>query len=325
MERLLKLSICCSAAVAVVFVSGAALPQRYPDKPVRVVVPSAPGGSSDTITRIVAQKLSGTLGQSIVVDNRAGAAGNIGADIVAKTPPDGYTLLVPFGGHAINATLYRKLPYDLVKDFDPVILMVTVTGMLVVHPSLPVKSVKELIALAKARPGQIDFATPGIGNVVHLAGELFKIMVGVNIVPVPYRGSGPALAALLGGEVPVMFPNMPGTIGHVQAGRLRVLAVNSGQRSPLLPDVPTLAEAGVPGYEASTWFGVLAPSGTPKDIISKLNTEIARVLKAPEMVQALDREGAVAVGGSPEQFGAFIKAEIEKWGKVVQATGVRAD
>lgn len=325
MDGLLKLAVCCPAALAITFVSGSALAQGYPSKPVRVVVPSAPGGSSDTITRIVAQKLSGTLGQSVVVDNRAGAAGNIGADIVAKAPPDGYTLLVPFGGHAINATLYRKLPYDLVRDFDPVILMVTVTGMLVVHPSLPVKSVKELIALAKARPGQIDFATPGIGNVVHLAGEQFKLMVGVNIVPVPFRGSGPALAALLGGEVPVMFPNMPGAIGHVQAGRLRVLAVTSAQRSSLLPDVPTLAEAGVPGYEASTWFGVLAPAGTPKDVISKLNTEIARVLKAPEMVQALDREGAVAIGRSPEQFGAFIKAEIEKWGKVVQATGVRAD
>lgn len=325
MDRLLKLAVFCPAALAIAFLSGNAHAQEYPGRPLRVVVPFAPGGSSDTITRIVAHRLTGTLGQSIVVDNRPGAGGNIGAELVAKATPDGYSLLIVVGGHAINVTLYRRLSYDLMKDFDPVIHKVTVTGILVVHPSLPVKSVKELIAFAKARPGELNFASAGSGTVVHLAGELFKSMAGVNIVHVPYRGSGPALAALLGGEVSIMFPNMPGTIGHVQAGRIRVLAVNSGQRSPLLPDVPTVAEAGIPGYGASTWFGVLAPAGTPKNIVAKLNAEIARVLKAPEMVEALNREGAVAIGGSPEQFRAFIKAEIEKWGKVVRASGARVD
>lgn len=325
MDKLLKPATYCLVATTISFVSGGALSQGYPTKPIRIVVPFAPGGSSDTITRIVAQKLAGTLGQSVVIDNRSGAGGNIGAELVAKATPDGYSLMTVVGGHAINVTLYKKLSYDLMNDFDPVIHMVTVTGILVVHPALPVKSVKELIALAKARPGELNFASAGAGTVVHLAGELFKSMAGVDIVHVPYRGSGPALAALLGGEIPLMFPNVPGTIGHVQAGRLRVLAVNSAQRSPLLPDVPTVAEAGIPGYEASTWFGVLAPAGTPKNVVSKLNTEIARVLKAPEMVDALNREGAVAVGGPPEQFGSFIRAEIEKWGKVVRATGLRVD
>ena len=299
--------------------------QAFPTKPVRLIVPSAAGGSTDTISRILGQKLTAALGQAVVVDNRAGAGGNIAAEIVAKSPPDGYTLLIPYGGYAINPTLYKKLSFDPVRDFEPVIQICSVTGILVVHPSLPVKTVRELIALAKARPGQLNFASAGSGTVIHLAGELFKTMANVDIVHVPYRGSGPALNDLLGGQVAMMFANMPGTIQHVRTGRLRVLAVNSARRSPLLPEVPTVAEAAVPGYEASTWFGVLAPAATPKEIVAKLNTEIARVLGTPEMAEYFSNEGAVAVGGPPAQFGVFIKTEIEKWGKVVRASGARVD
>ena len=299
--------------------------QAFPTKPVRLIVPSAAGGSTDTISRILGQKLTAALGQAVVVDNRAGAGGNIAAEIVAKSPPDGYTLLIPYGGYAINPTLDKKLSFDPVRDFEPVIQICSVTGILVVHPSLPVKTVRELIALAKARPGQLNFASAGSGTVIHLAGELFKTMANVDIVHVPYRGSGPALNDLLGGQVAMMFANMPGTIQHVRTGRLRVLAVNSARRSPLLPEVPTVAEAAVPGYEASTWFGVLAPAATPKEIVAKLNTEIARVLGTPEMAEYFSNEGAVAVGGPPAQFGVFIKTEIEKWGKVVRASGARVD
>jgi len=325
MQPMFKWLALCFAPIAAAVVSHGALAQGFPAKPIRLVVPSAAGGSTDTISRILGHRLAGALGQSVVVDNRPGAGGNIGAEFVAKSAPDGYTLLVPFGGFAVNATLYRKLPFDPVKDFEPVIQLCSVTGILVVNPALPVKSVGELIALAKARPGELNFASAGSGTVTHLAGELFKSMAGINIVHVPYRGSGPALNDLLGGQVPIMFPNMPGTIQHVQTGRLRVLAVNSLKRSPLLPDVPTIAESGVPGYEASTWFGVLAPAGTPTDVVDRLNVEIGRVLSAPELTDHFGKEGAVAVGGTPEQFRVFIKAEIEKWGTVVRASGARVD
>ena len=325
MARQLRQTWGSSALLALAIVCGGALAQGYPVKPVRLVNPFPAGGSSDTISRIVGQKLGAAIGQTVVLDNRPGAGGNLGAELVAKAPPDGYVLLVVLASHAINATLYKGLTYDLVKDFEPVIQLCSVTGILVAHPSLPVKSARELVAMAKARPGQLNFASAGSGTVTHLAGELFKTMVGVNLVHVPYRGSGPALIDVLGGQVPLMFANMPGTIQHVQSGKLRVLGVNSLKRSTLLPGVPTVAESGVPGFEASTWFGVLAPARTPREIVARLNADIARSLNAPDMAERFNEEGAVAAGGPPEQFGAFIRAEIEKWSKIVRASGARVD
>jgi tripartite-type tricarboxylate transporter receptor subunit TctC len=325
MEKMRRSRVRWLVLSGVVLLSSDAFAQGYPQKPVRIVVPSAAGGSTDTISRVVAQKLAGDIGVTVVVENRPGGGGNLGADVVAKSPPDGYTLVMVYAGHAVNVTLYPKLAYDLVKDFDPVIHVCMVASMLVVHPSLPVKSVKELIAFAKANPGALNYASSGTGNISHLAGELFRSLTGVKIVHVPYRGTGPALIDVLGGQVPMMFPNMPGTMQHVQSGRLRVLGVNSEKRSALLPDVPTVAEAGVRGFEASTWFGLLAPAGTPREVIVRLNAATARVLNTADVNERFVSEGAVAAGGPPERFGALLKTEIEKWGKVVRTAGVRVE
>jgi tripartite-type tricarboxylate transporter receptor subunit TctC len=319
-----KLIACLTSLLALAPFAPAAA-QEYPSRPVRLVVPFAPGGSSDTVSRIVAQKLSDAIGQSFLVENRPGAGGNIGAVAVAKSPADGHTLLFAAGSFAINPSLYRKVPYDALKDFDPVIQICTVTGILVTHPSLPAGSVGELIALAAGKPGSVHFASAGSGTVVHLAGELFKSMAKLDITHVPYKGSGPALTDLLGGQVQIMFANMPGTLQHVRAGKLRVLAVTNDKRSSLLPETPTIAEAALPGYHAATWFGVLAPAGTPKAVVSKLNGEIARVLSAPELVSHLRNEGAEIAGGSPEDFKAFLQAEIAKWGPIVRAAGAQVD
>ena len=301
----------------------AAAADAYPTRAIKLIVPSAAGGWTDTIARLVGNGLAAGLGVPVVIENKPGAGGNIASDLVAKSAPDGYTLLVPFGGYAVNAYLYEKLPFDPVKDLVPVAQLCTVTGILVVNPSLPAKSVGELIALARSKPGVLNFASAGSGTEVHLAGELFRSMAGVDIVHVPYKGSAPALADLLGGQVQLMFANMPGTLQHVETGRLRVLAVNSATRSPLLPDVPTVAEPGVPGYEASTWFGVMAPAGTPREIVARLNAEIGKVLGTPEMQKFFRAEGASAVGGSPEQFAAFLRAEMGKWEKVIKAAGLK--
>ena len=299
--------------------------QAYPAKPVRLVVPSVAGGSTDVIARIVAQKLSASLGQPVIVDNRSGAAGNIASEHVAKSANDGYTLLVAYGGFSINPALYKKLPFDSVKDFDPVIQICSVTGILVVNPALPARTAGELIALAKSRPGQVSFASAGSGTVTHLAGELFKSMAGIEMLHVPYKGSSPALTDVLGGQVSAMFANMPGTLQHLRSGKLRVLAVTSAKRSPLLPEIPTIAEAGLPGYEAGTWYAVLAPAGTPKTVVARINTEIARALQATEMLEYLNSEGATPAGGTPEQFGAFLKTEFDKWSRVVRASGASVD
>lgn len=313
------------AALALGIFSAQIHAQDYPNKPIQLIVPSSPGGSTDTIARILGQKLSANLGQPVVIENKAGAGGNIGAETAAKAAPDGYTLLMTFGGHAVNATLYPKLNYDLMKSFDPVIHLAMVNVILVAHPSVPANSVKELIALARQRPGELNFASAGTGNVSHLAAELFKAMAGVNLVHVPYKGTGGALNDLLAGRVQLMFTTAPGMVQHVQAGKLKALAIAGKERMPLLPDVPTVDEAGVPGYEARTWFGILVPAGTPKPIVAKLNAEIARVLSTPEMIERLNHEGSVAAGGTPEQFRAFLASEIEKWGRVVKASGARVD
>ena len=300
--------------------------QAYPTKPIRLVVPFPPGGATDILARAVAQKLTDEWGQPVVVDNRPGAGGNIGSELVAKAAPDGYTLeMGTVGTHAINASLYAKMPYDHVKDFAPVILVAGVPNVLEVNPSLPVNTVQELIAYAKANPGKLNFASSGNGTSIHLSGELFKVMTGVQMTHIPYKGSGPALQDLIGGQVQLMFDNLPPSLPQIKAGKLRALAVTSSTRSPALPDTPTIAESGLPGYEASSWFGVLAPAGTPPAIIAKLNAEIAAWLATPEAKEKMVALGANIGGGSPEDFAKHIAAETAKWQKVVKESGAKVD
>jgi tripartite-type tricarboxylate transporter receptor subunit TctC len=304
--------------------AGTVQAQDFPNRSVRLVVPFAAGGSSDTVSRLLANKMTASLGQPVVVENRPGAGGNIGADSVAKSKPDGYTLLFAAGSFAINTALYSKLPYDPVKDFEPVSLICTVTGILVAHPSVPVKNVDELIALARSQPGRVNFASAGSGTVPHLAGELFKARAKLDITHVPYKGSGPALTDLIGGQVQIMFANMPGTMQHVRTGRLRVLAVANEKRSPLLPDIPAIAES-IPGFKAATWFGVFAPAGTPALIVARLNEEFTKALATPEVLEHMKLEGAEPIGGPPERLREFLRSEIEMWTPVVRASGAKAD
>ena len=302
------------------------LAQAYPNHAIRLVVPFPAGGTTDILARAVGQKLTESLGQSVVVDNRPGAGGNIGADIVAKSAPDGYTLLMgTVGTHAINPSLYTKMPYDHVKDFVPVVLVAGVPNVLVVNPSVPVQSVADLIKLAKSKPGEINFASSGAGTSIHLSGELFKAMAGVDMTHVPYKGSAPALTDLIGGQVQLMFDNLPSALPQIKAGKLRAIAVTSLKRAPVLPDVPTIAESGLPGFEASSWFGVLAPAGTPAPVVAKLNAEVNKWLQSPDAREQLLAQGAVAAGGTPEQFAAHIRTETEKWAKVVKASGAKVD
>jgi tripartite-type tricarboxylate transporter receptor subunit TctC len=299
----------------------------YPNHPVRIVVPFPAGGTTDILARAVAQKLTETLGQSFVVENRAGAGGNIGADLVAKSPPDGYTMLMgTVGTHAINPSLYEKMPYDHVKDFVPVVLVAGVPNVLVVNPSVPAKSVQELIAYAKANPGKLNFASSGSGTSIHLSGELFKTMTGVQIQHVPYKGSAPALADLMGGQVQLMFDNLPSALPLIKAGKLRALGVTSLQRASALPDVPTVAESGLPGFEASSWFGLLAPAGTPKDVVAKINGDVAKWLATPEAKEKLAAQGAIVASGlTPEAFSRHIASETTKWQKVVKESGAKVE
>ncbi|HXR56255.1 MAG TPA: tripartite tricarboxylate transporter substrate binding protein [Casimicrobiaceae bacterium] len=298
----------------------------YPTKPIRIVVPFPPGGTTDILARAVAQKLSETWNQQVIVDNRPGAGGNIGADLVAKAAPDGYTLVMgTVGTHAINPNLYRKMPYDHVKDFAPIILVAGVPNVLVVNPSLPVHTVRELIDYAKANPGKLNFASSGNGTSIHLSGELFKTMANVQMTHVPYKGSAPALADLMGGQVQLMFDNLPSSLGLIKGGKLRAVAVTSTTRAAALPDVPTIAESGLPGFEASSWFGLLAPAGTPHDIVAKLNGVIAAWLATPDAKDKLLAQGAIAAGGSPEAFAKHIDSETSKWAKVVKASGAHID
>ena len=313
------------AALLAVFAQNA-FAQAYPTHSIRLVVPFPAGGTTDILARAAAQKLSESLGQSVVVDNRPGAAGNIGADIVAKSAPDGYTLLMgTVGTHAINPGLYAKMPYDHVKDFVPVVLVAGVPNVLAVNPAFPVNSVAELIALAKSKPGTINFASSGSGTSIHMSGELFKAMAGVDMTHVPYKGSSPALTDLMGGQVQIMFDNLPSALPLIKAGKLRAIAVTSLKRAAALPDVPTISESGLPGFEASSWFGVLAPAGTPAPVVAKINADVNKWLQSPEARDQLLAQGANAAGGTPEQFAAHIHAETEKWAKVVKASGAKAD
>jgi len=326
MKSLMRFALAIAAVLSIGNVARADAQGAYPTKPVRLVVPFPPGGTTDILARAIAQRYSEAFGQPFVVDNRPGAGGNIGSELVAKSPPDGYTLLMgTVGTHAINPSLYAKMPYDHVKDFVPVILVAGVPNVLVVNPSLPVNSVQELIAYAKANPNKLNFASSGNGTSIHLSGELFKTMTGVQMTHVPYKGSAPALTDLIGGQVQLMFDNLPSSLQFIKAGKLRALAVTSLARSSTLPELPTLAESGLPGFEASSWFGVLAPAGTPNDIVKKLNGEIAAWLASPDAKEKLAAQGAIAAGGTPDAFVTHIAAESAKWAKVVKASGAHVD
>ncbi|MBI3068011.1 MAG: tripartite tricarboxylate transporter substrate binding protein [Betaproteobacteria bacterium] len=313
--------------IALSFFAGAASAQRnYPTRAIRLVVPFAAGaGSNDIMARLIAQKLTDSLGQQIVVDNRPGASGIIGTDIAAKAQPDGYTVLMMSLTFTVNPSLYKKLPYNTEKDLVPVTLVASAPLMLVVHPSLPVKSVRELTAYAKARPGQLNFGSGGPGTTPHLAGEMFKSMAGVQITHVPYKGGAPALADLVSGQIQIMLENIPGTQPFVKAGKLRALAVTDKKRSALLPALPTLDESGLKGYELVGWNGLFVPAGTPRPVVTRLHAETAKALKLSDVKDRLATMGAEGVGNTPTQFAAFIKAEIVKWAKVVKQAGIRLE
>ena len=316
-------------ALLPMFVAAAAPAQssapNYPSKPIRIVVPQSAGGSTDLTARLVAQKLADALGQPVVVDNRPGAGSIIGTDIVAKAAPDGYTLLVVASSITINPSLHKKLPFDPVRDLAPITQLSAFPNMLTVHPALPVKTVRELIALAQAKPGQINYGSSGTGTGTHLSAELFKSMTGVDMVHVPYKGGGPAVTALLGGQVQLNFATIPSVLPHVRAGKLRAVAVTTIKRSPAVPEVPTIAESGVPGYDHGPWNGMLAPAKTPRTVIARLSAEVARIVHLPEAKAVLVHEGAEPVGNTPEEFAAIIRAETAKWEKVIRAAGIKAD
>jgi tripartite-type tricarboxylate transporter receptor subunit TctC len=313
-------SIC--AFVFGLMISFEAQSQAYPSRPIRLVVPLSPGGFADVPTRMLLTRLSAGLGRPVIVDNKPGAGGTIGADSVAKSAPDGYTLLATATPHVISAHLYRTLPYDSLKDFAPVALFGSGPYALVVNPQkLPVASVRELIAAAKAAPGKIDYASSGNGSAQHLVSALFNTLAGIELNHVPYKGSGPAMQDLLGGQVPVSFAGVPNVISAVKSGKLRALAVTTAKRWGELPDVPTIAEAGVPGYEATLWLGLAAPAGTPAEIINRIHAETAKALQDPELQQSFRSAGVNATIMNPQEFGAFLRAEHEKWGKVVRDTG----
>ncbi|WP_011299789.1 Bug family tripartite tricarboxylate transporter substrate binding protein [Cupriavidus necator] len=311
---------------AAVFSAPAVQAQAYPNKPIRMVVGFPSGGAPDTLARIVSEKISPSWGQPVVVDNKPGAGGNIGAEAVAHAPADGYTLAMgTVGTHSINGALYSKMPYDMVKDFTPVILVATTPNVLVVHPGVPAKNVSELIALAKARPGGLTFGTPGVGTSLHVAGELFNSMAGVKITHVPYKGRAMAIPDLLGGHITMMFDNLPSALPVVKEGKLRALGVTSAKRSPSAPDIPTLAEQGLPGFEADSWFAIFAPANTPKDVVAKLNAEFNRIYSLPDVQAKLKTLGLDPVLGTPEKLAAYQRSEIAKWAKVVKESGAKAE
>ena len=312
------------AALALVPTLAAA--QAFPGKPIKIIVPYSPGGTTDLLARLVAQKMRERLGQPVVVDNKPGANGMIGSDMVAKAPPDGYTLgIASPGSHAANASLYKDISYDTVKDFTPITLGVSAPMLLVVHPSLGVNSVKELIAAAKAKPGEISYASGGSGSSQHLAMEQFKMMAGIDMTHVPYKGSAASYPDLIGGSVKAEIDVVPTALPPVKGGRLKVLATGSAKRLAMLPDVPTIAEAGVPGYESSSWYGFVAPAKLPKDILDKLHAEIVRALKQPDVVEKLTNAGVIVVAGTPQEFAAHIRTEMDKSAKVIKAANIKPD
>ena len=318
------------AALVVAVTIGSAAPafaqaQTYPDKPIRIVVPFPVGGIADTFGREIGKKLTETWGQPVIIDNRTGAGGNIGADIVAKSPPDGYTLVIGnIGTHAVNVSLFPTMPFDPIKDFTPIVHLMDAEGLLVVNPSVVATTVPELIALARAEPGKLSYASAGIGTTSHLAGELFKSTTKLDIVHVPYKGNVPAITDLLGGQTSMIFATMPTVLPHVRAGKLRPLAVLGTVRSPALPNVPTVAES-VPGFEVSNWIGLFGPAGMPPAIVVRLNVEVQKIMRSPEIEKRLETEGAKFVPMTPEQFASFQKTELAKWAKTVKDANIKVD
>jgi tripartite-type tricarboxylate transporter receptor subunit TctC len=319
---LVRLILALAAAVAF---TAPVSSQTYPSRPVRLVIPFPPGGPADIFGRLIAFKLTDALREQVVVDNRGGGNGNIGAEFVARAAPDGYTLMLLPSALAANASLYAKLPYSLVGDFTGVASLGTFPLLLVTHPSVPAKSVAELIALAKAKPGELNFASAGSGGGAHLAAELFSRTAGVSMVHVPYKGTGPAVLGVLGGQVSLMFASVPSVIQHVRGGKLNALAVTSAQRSPAAPELPTVSEQGLPGYDVVSWFGIVAPAGTPADIVRRLNEDVRRVLVVPEFKERLKDEGGRSLAMTPEEFTAFIRNETVRWAKVVRDVGAKLD
>ncbi len=321
----MKISFLMGAALAAIGLAQTGNAQTFPVKPLRIVAASAAGGGVDTISRIVGQKLGEKWSQQVVIENRAGAGGAIGSELVAKAPPDGHTLLTISISYAVIPTSHRNLPYDPVRDLTPITVLVNSPNILVVHPSLPVRTVKELITLAKSRPAQIYYSSSGNGSPAHLAMELLKLMTSSDVVHVPYKGTAPGITDLISGRVSLTFAAILSTIQHVNAGKLRVLAVAGRKRSAAIPQVPTVAEAGVPGYEVDVWYALLAPAATPKAVVTQLNDEVTRILRAPELAERYAGLGLEPVGNPPEQTAAYINTEVAKWAKVVKAAGISAD
>ena len=327
-----QLALALGAGAAIISIAMPALAQTtWPTKPVKIVVPFAPGGTTDILARAVAPELSKAFGQPFIVDNRAGAGGNVGADIVAKSPADGYTLLMgTVGTHGINKSLYSKLPYDPQKDFAPITLVAGVPNVMVMNAdkakAMGINNVPDFIQYAKTHPGQLNMASSGNGTSIHLAGELFKSMTGIFMTHIPYTGSGPAMMGMVSGTVDVMFDNLPSAMPQIKGGKLKAFAVTSAQRSAAMPELPTIEEAGkLKGFEASSWFGLLAPAGTPADVVSRIQQETAKALKSPAIKEKLLAQGAIPSGNTPQEFASFIDAEIRKWAPVVKASGARVD
>ncbi|MBI2296323.1 MAG: tripartite tricarboxylate transporter substrate binding protein [Betaproteobacteria bacterium] len=324
MKRYLRSAACGLFAAAAFAIAGHTAAQSYPAKTIRMTVPSTPGGSVDTLARLVAQKMTDSLGQQVIIENRAGSGGVVGTEVAAKAAPDGYTLLMAYGSHVINPTLYRKLPYDTVKDFAPITQVAVQPLMVNIHPSLPAKSIKDLITLARKRPGEVNYGSAGSGSGGHLATEILAMMTGIKMVHVPYKGIAPAMFDLIAGNTQLIIATLITSLPHVRSGRLRGIGVTSAKRSAVVPEIPTVAET-VPGYEVVVSYFLLAPAGTPKAVINRLNTEAVRALKQPDVVERLARDGAAPVANSPEETGRFIADEIVKWGKAVKASGARAN
>lgn len=319
--RIMALALSVSSAYP-----ATALAQAWPSKPIRMIVPFPPGGGVDFVGRIVGQRLAKSLGQQVIIDNRGGANGIVGMELLKTSPPDGYTIAAASQGPlSLNPSMYVNLPYDSLRDFAPISNMVNFPLLLVTHPSLPVKNVRELIALAKKKPGQLSYSSSGVGNSGHLAAELFDSMAKVKMIHVPYKGTGPAGMALLAGEVQLTFSSIPTVLPHVRAGKLRALGVGNAERVPLLPEFPTIAESGLPGYEAYAWGGMIAPANTPKDVIARLNREIVQILKQKDVADQLLKEGVVPTPSTADEFGAYIKAEIVKWGTVIKLANIKPE
>ena len=326
-EKIMRGILAALTGIALLAFGGAAAAQgaAYPSKPIRIIVPFAVGGIADTFSRAIGAKLTEAWGQPVVIENRAGAGGNIGADMVAKAPPDGYTLVMGnIGTHAVNQSLFKSMPYDALRDFAPIAHVLDAEGLLVVHPSVAAKTVPELIALAKSQPGKMSYASGGLGTTSHLAGELFKSMAKVEIVHVPYKGNSPAITDLVGGQTQMIFATMPTVLPMVRAGRLRAVAVIGPQRTPALPDVPTVAES-LPGFEVSNWIGLFGPAGTPPAIVARLNAEVQKIMRSPEIEKRLETEGAKFVPTTPQSFAAFQRAEAEKWARAIREADIRIE